>query len=122
MCAISTLQERDIFGVSRSMGVHHLRRQRVPFARSSDSRNAPAGARWRMDDDDNGILPHIRGDQLARAGNTLPPAAADQDQYASVEIEVPGLGHVRIKYELMTSKRGRSRHWFWTATFAELAP
>ena len=70
-----------------------------------------------MDDEDNGILPQIHGDHIARAGSTLPPAAADQDKHASVEIEVPGLGGVRIRYELMT----QSCQWFWTATYAELA-
>ncbi|MDM0002769.1 hypothetical protein QTI24_29530 [Variovorax sp. J22P240] len=74
-----------------------------------------------MDDEDNGILPQIHEAQIARAGSTLPPAAADQDKYASVEIAVPGLGGVRIRYELMTSPRERSSHWFWTATYAELA-
>ena len=43
------------------------------------------------DDDDNGILAHIRGEHIARAGNTLPPASADQDKHASVELEVPGV-------------------------------
>ena len=74
-----------------------------------------------MDDEDNGILPQIHGDHIARAGSTLPPATADQDKHASVEIEVPGLGGVRIRYELMTSRREQSCQWFWTATYAELA-
>ena len=43
--------------------------------------------------------------------------ALDIVMHASVEIEVPGLGGVRIRYELMT----QSCQWFWTATYAELA-
>jgi hypothetical protein len=72
-------------------------------------------------DDDNGILATIHGDYIARAGGMLPPAAADQDKYATAEIEVPGIGRVHIRYELMTSHSGRPRHWAWTATFAEIA-
>jgi hypothetical protein len=27
---------------------------------------------------------------------------------------------VRITYELMSSKRGKSRNWFWSGCFAEI--
>ena len=73
-------------------------------------------------DDDNGILAHIGGGYFARTGYTLPPASAEQDKHASVELEVPGLGPVRITYELMSHRHESGRNWFWTATFAELAP
>jgi hypothetical protein len=72
-------------------------------------------------DDDNGILAQIRGDYIARAENLLPPALAHEDTHAVIEIEVPSIGHVRISFQLQSSGRGKSRHWFWTATDAELA-
>jgi hypothetical protein len=72
-------------------------------------------------DNDNGILAQIPGEYIARATNTLPPAVADQDAHAVVEMEVPGLGHVRVKFKLLSHCHRHSRHWFWTATHAELA-
>ena len=71
-----------------------------------------------FDDDNNGILAQIPGDYVARAADTLPPAIADEDTHAVVVIGVPGLGRVRIKFQLLSSSHGR---WFWTATHAELA-
>jgi hypothetical protein len=73
-------------------------------------------------DEDNGILAQIRGEYIARAANSLPPTMAGEDTYASVEIEVPGIGPVRIRFQLMSHRHGSGRSWFWTATFAELAP
>jgi len=73
------------------------------------------------DDEDNGILDQIRGDYIARAGNLLPPAIASEDTYVVIETEVPGIGQVRIRFQLHSSRRGKSRHWFWTAAHADLA-
>ncbi|WP_286572399.1 hypothetical protein [Variovorax gracilis] len=67
------------------------------------------------------MLAQIRGDDIARASNLLPPASAGEDTHATVEVDVPGIGRVRISFELHSSRGRRFRHWFWTATRAELA-
>ena len=72
-------------------------------------------------DEDNGILAQIPGEHVARAGNLLPPAAAGEDSIATVLFEVPDVGYVRMRFKLMSSRRGKSRLWFWTATHAELS-
>jgi len=71
-------------------------------------------------DEDDGILAQIRGDYVAQAKNLLPPAIAGEDTHAAVELDVPGIGRVRIRFELHSSRTGGARHWFWTATHAEL--
>lgn len=74
-----------------------------------------------VEDDNIGILAQIRGDYITRASNLLPPATAGEDTHAAVEVDVPGIGRVRITFELHSSRGRRSRHWFWTATRAEVA-
>jgi len=51
----------------------------------------------------------------------LPPAVAGEDTNANVQVDVPGIGRVRIRFVLHSSRKGRELHWFWTATYAELA-
>ena len=70
--------------------------------------------------DEDGILTQIRGDYIARALDMLPPPIAGEDTHATAEVEVPGIGRVRIRFELHSSRRGHSEHWFWTACYAEL--
>lgn len=51
---------------------------------------------------------------LSEGQSRLPPAAECDEDY----LEVPVM--VLIKYRRMTSKKGRSRHSFWTADEAKL--
>lgn len=78
----------------------------------------PAGMSFNSE---NGILAQISGDFIAKGGNSLPPAGSDQPQTLTAEVEVPHLGRVRITYELMSSRHGKSRNWFWTGCYAEVA-
>jgi hypothetical protein len=70
----------------------------------------------------NGILARIGGEHIARAENLLPEAGPEAiPQTPSVEIDVPDLGKVTIRFRLKSSKHGRSRNWFWSPVFAEKA-
>ena len=69
----------------------------------------------------NGILARIPGALIAEASQTLLPAGDGQPAERQAEIEVPGIGRMRITFRLSSSKRGRWVNWFWTATFAEAA-
>lgn len=68
----------------------------------------------------NVLLSRIPSELVAHGSSKLPPPRAGR-QYPDlrVEIAVPDVGVVRIKYQLM---RGGSQHaqLFWAASFAEL--
>lgn len=72
------------------------------------------------EDRDNGILAQIRGEILGAAWQTLPTADHTQQPELVVEVDAgPPHGMVRVRYKLMSHKRRRDVHWFWTPWHAE---
>src|SRR5215211_3341013 len=87
-------------------------------------RNCPARAILYLQvctmDDGNGILSKIPSQYVAAANQILPKAeTAVQDSMEAVR-EVPGFGNVRFTFKRLRHKRGKSVHYFWCATRAEL--
>ena len=67
------------------------------------------------------LLARIPGNYIAKALQTLPPAAnADDGAVMDCFVNVPELGRVRITAKRFKHKRGRSTHYFWTAESAAL--
>lgn len=60
------------------------------------------------------LLPHIPSPLLVAAGKTLPDAEICTDPHMDVQVLVT------IRYERMTSKRGKMSRSFWTAAEAEV--
>lgn len=69
---------------------------------------------------DNGILARIRGQDIAAALNTLPPAESCETATVETEYDVPDVGRVRFTVERCRSKRGKFVRYFWTACRAVL--
>lgn len=67
----------------------------------------------------NGFLSRIPIEFVTRGARKLPPPRAGQRADLRVEIAVPHVGMVHIKYELMHSGPPHSQP-FWAASFAEL--
>jgi len=61
------------------------------------------------------VLAKVRGEYVSAALQTLPPAATDKLGERTTEYVVPELGRVRFYCKRFTSKKGKSRHTFWTA-------
>jgi hypothetical protein len=76
-----------------------------------------------MPDEPNGILGSVPGETVAAASRLLPPAdAAAPGAREVVEIDgPPWVGRVRITFEVLRWKHGRSRFVNWTAVHAERA-
>jgi hypothetical protein len=69
------------------------------------------------------LLARIPGGYIAKALQTLPPAAkAENSAIMDCFVNVPELGRVRITARRLEHTRGRSTHYFWTADSANLAP
>ena len=67
------------------------------------------------------ILARVPGQYLAQALNELPSAETAPAELMEATIDVPGLGTVRVTGRRMSHRRGKVRHWFWTAQKAEQA-
>jgi hypothetical protein len=65
------------------------------------------------------VLRFIPGDYISAAGQTLPDAATDREEFREVEIDVPRWFKVRIRFKRFHFKRGKMDRWFWTAESAE---
>ena len=65
------------------------------------------------------VLHFIPGDYISAAGQTLPDAATDTEEFREVEIDVPRWFKARIRFKRFHFKRGKMRRWFWTAESAE---
>ena len=64
---------------------------------------------------DDNLLHRIRGADVARAQNTLPPAESSTASTVDVVIDVAELGRVRLTFVRVVHKRHRSRRVFWVA-------
>lgn len=67
----------------------------------------------------NALLSRIPLEFVARGSRKLPPPRMGQQADLRVEIEVPHVGLVHIKYELMNGGPLHAK-LFWAASFAEL--
>jgi hypothetical protein len=61
------------------------------------------------------VLAKVTGAHVSAAKRALPPADTDAAEERTTDYDVPGLGLVRFYFKRMTSKKGKSRHTFWTA-------
>ncbi|MCW5648334.1 MAG: hypothetical protein KIS62_01175 [Ramlibacter sp.] len=70
-----------------------------------------------------GILAQIPGDLISTGRQQLPPAnSADKAQLTrQVDLQVPGLGLVRITFELSSYRHYRQQFWYWAARHAGTA-
>ncbi|NMM75399.1 hypothetical protein B2J88_20330 [Rhodococcus sp. SRB_17] len=68
---------------------------------------------------DNGVLALIRGEEIAAASQRLPQPEQGLPERMTVDVDLLQHGRVRITFRLTLHKRGKSRHWFWTAVHAE---
>jgi hypothetical protein len=64
------------------------------------------------------ILSTIPGQYVSAALRTMPDAASSKDELFETVIEVPGLGKVRFTCRRLSSRKGKTRRWFWTAESA----
>jgi hypothetical protein len=69
-------------------------------------------------DHDNGILERIRGEDIAAAIQTLPPAELSKVDTIEVDHDVPGIGRVRFTARRKRAKHHRHSHYFWSAAKA----
>jgi hypothetical protein len=69
---------------------------------------------------DNGILPRIRGDIIARVLNALPRAELAKADTIDVDHDVPDIGRVRFTAQRKRARHHRHSHMFWSATNAVL--
>lgn len=67
----------------------------------------------------NGLLSRIPIEFVTRGSSRLPPPRAGRQADLRVEIEVPHVGLVHIKYQLMNNGPQHAK-LFWAASFAEL--
>ncbi|HEX4524656.1 MAG TPA: transporter substrate-binding domain-containing protein [Casimicrobiaceae bacterium] len=68
------------------------------------------------------IMPQIPGEYLSPGPYWLPRAETATDKTHWIQCTLPRFGSVRITYERMTHKRGRTCSWFWTPVSAEHSP
>jgi hypothetical protein len=61
------------------------------------------------------VLPKVPGKYVSAALQTLPSALADTGDEPTTEYDVPELGRARFYFSRFTSKKGKSRHTFWSA-------
>jgi hypothetical protein len=66
------------------------------------------------------VLAKVPGEHVSEARRTLPPAESDTVDERTTEYEVPHLGLVRFYFKRLSSRKGKSRHTFWTADRAIL--
>jgi hypothetical protein len=64
-------------------------------------------------------LSQLRGADIAKARNSMPPCRADSPAECTAGVEVPELGLVRITFAKQRGQRGRSVSWFWVPARAE---
>ena len=64
------------------------------------------------------ILPTIPGNYVAAAVAMLPEAATAKVDLIETVIELPDLGKVRFGCRRLSSRKGKTRRWFWTAESA----
>jgi len=65
------------------------------------------------------VLHFIPGDYISTAGQTLPDAATDTEEFPDVEIDVPNWFKAKIRFKRFHFQRGKMSRWFWTAESAE---
>jgi hypothetical protein len=70
-------------------------------------------------DPGNGILAQVPGDFVGRAALSLPDAETSRSDTATATIDAAWAGTVRITYERVRIKHGKSAHWAWCATRAD---
>jgi len=61
------------------------------------------------------VLSSVPGEYVSAALKTLQSALTDTTSERATEYDVPELGRVRFYFKRFTSKKGKSRHTFWTA-------
>ena len=61
------------------------------------------------------ILAKVPGEHVSAALRTLPAAETDTVDESMAEMAVPNLGVVRFYCKRLSARKGKSRHWFWTA-------
>lgn len=88
--------------------VHH------PLARPEGQSRTPTP--------ENGILAYVGAEYISAGSDPLPPASEKEQSQAErhVMLDVPGLGRVKITYELNTYRHRRSTFWHWRAKRADL--
>jgi hypothetical protein len=69
---------------------------------------------------EDNLLAKIPGDYVAKAAQSLPPAATATFDTAGAMLEVPNIGKVRLTFDRFRSKRGKAVHYFWRVKSAEL--
>jgi hypothetical protein len=67
----------------------------------------------------NGVLAWVGGDRIAQAALLLPPTGPEQAARRELVVPEPRFGAVRITYELVWHRHGRSRFWSWRAVRAD---
>ena len=65
--------------------------------------------------DNKNILPIVPGQYVAEALGTLPDASTATGELVETGIHVPGLGKVKFSCRRLSSRKGRTRRWFWVA-------
>ena len=60
------------------------------------------------------IIARVPGQYLSQALCKLPSPETAPVERMDVTIDVPGIGLVRVTGRRMSSRKGKSRHWFWT--------
>ena len=69
---------------------------------------------------EDNLLAKIPGEYVAKAAQSLPPAATATFETAGAMLEVPNLGTVRLIFDRLHHKRGKVVHSFWRIRSAEL--
>lgn len=67
----------------------------------------------------NGWLGFVGGQQNGAGANTLPTAGPDVESPQFVQMQVPSLGLVRIRYEAWSYRHRKTAVWSWRATWCD---
>jgi hypothetical protein len=64
------------------------------------------------------ILVIVPGDYVSPGLWTLPDPVTAKDELIETVIDLPNLGKVRFTCRRLSSRKGKTRSWFWTAESA----
>ena len=82
-------------------------------------KHMPTGPVVRESNPGNGWLLFVDASSNVGGCKTLQPPDADVKSPQTVDMDVPGLGRVRITYEAKRYSVHKSTYWSWRATWAD---
>ena len=61
------------------------------------------------------ILSRIPSEYVSAAARSLPDAATATHDHHDATVELPDRTRVHITFRRLSHKKGRARHWYWSA-------